>query len=635
MSEDRKYEMLESLEGERSLRSLSLNEVSELNKEIREYLIENVSRTGGHLASNLGAVELSVALHRVFDTPYDHIVWDVGHQAYVHKMLTGRLSKMNTLRQAGGISGFPKRSESEHDCFGAGHSSTSLSAALGFAEADKLSGSDAYTVAVVGDGAFTGGMIHEALNNCSRDLKLIIIINENEMSISKNIGRFAQNMSRIRVKKGYFKFKRRVARVVNGIPFVGKKLFRFIKARKKSLKNALYGSNIFEDLGLYYLGPVNGNDYNTVEELLREAKGLGESVVIHIKTKKGKGYKPAEENPSFYHGMPPAGKKQEGKTYSEVFGETAVSLAESDPKVCTITAAMCEGTGLSEFRKRFPERFFDVGIAEEHAVTFAAGLSANGYTPIFAVYSTFLQRGYDQLIHDAALQSLPVVFGIDRAGLNACDGATHNGVFDVAFMSEIPGLYIYTPATLEGLRLSLTEAVNKRQLAAVRYPSGREEGIIKERFYGDTMPDSIAIRTTLPKDRREEFQVLIVTHGRIAKEALEAEDKLKVKGITACTVLCEFIKPYDKLADLVEKYLPSSPCAVVFVEEEIRSGGFGMMLSYELRERKRFRNKHFDIVALNSGFEIRGTGKTMYESARVSADFIVDSALKIRKKYMD
>ena len=445
------YKILDKIDSPEDLKSLEPEEIELLNEEIRDFLIDNVSRNGGHLASNLGVVELSVAIHRVFDSPKDHIIWDVGHQSYVHKLLTGRRAEFDTLRTPGGISGFVKRAESEHDCFGAGHSSTSISAALGFAEADHLNGSDAYTIAVVGDGAFTGGMIHEGLNNCRKDLKLIIILNENEMSISKNIGQFAKNLSKLRMRPGYFKAKRFTGNVLKHVPFVGKHLFRFALRVKKAFKNMMYGSNYFEDMELYYLGPIDGNDYESMEKILTEAKKLKESAVIHIKTVKGKGYDPAEESPDKYHGVAPNNTKKKRKTLTDVFGECVCELAEGDERICAITAAMCDGTGLNGFKEKYPDRFFDVGIAEEHAVTFGAGLAASGMKPLVAIYSTFLQRSYDNVIHDVALQKLPVTLCIDRAGLNSRDGATHHGIFDVAFLSHIPNMTIYTPTTEESL----------------------------------------------------------------------------------------------------------------------------------------------------------------------------------------
>ena len=510
----KKYKYFDYISSPDDIKHLNTSEIVMLNEEIRDFLIENVSKTGGHLASNLGVVELSVALHKVFESPKDHIIWDVGHQSYVHKILTGRKDAFNTLRKSGGISGFPKITESKHDAFGTGHSSTSISAALGFAEADKLNGSDAYTIAVVGDGAFTGGMIHEGLNNCKKDLRLVIVLNENEMSISKNIGSFAKSLSKLRIDPKYYKAKRFTERALRHIPLVGKHIFSLMLKIKKVFKNIMYGSNYFEDLGLYYIGPVDGNDYESVEKALNEAKSLKGGAVVHIKTVKGKGYEPAEREPSLYHGLVPTETQNTDETFSEAFGEVICELAEHDEKICAITAAMCDGTGLVSFRKRFSERFFDVGIAEEHAVTFAAGLAADGMKPIVAVYSTFLQRAYDNIIHDVALQNLPVTFCIDRAGLNGKDGATHHGIFDVAFLSHIPNMTIYTPVTKNGLREALIKAVSSGMPAAIRYASGGEEGRLKNEFYSfDDAIDPDFIKTNYSKD--DTADVLIISYGKI------------------------------------------------------------------------------------------------------------------------
>jgi len=365
MTEQNSIRYLHSIHSPSDMKNIPVSEMPQLADEIRQELVRITSVNGGHLASNLGVVELTMALHRVFETPKDHIIFDVGHQSYVHKMLTGRYRDMETLRQAGGISGFTNRRESEHDCFGAGHSSTSLSAALGFAISDRLHGSDAYTIAVVGDGAYTGGMIHEALNNCRKDLNLIIIMNENEMSISKNIGRFATNLSKLRASSGYFRTKRATGLFLKKIPLIGAALFRFVRGVKKTFKNTLYGSNYFESMGLTYLGPIDGNDYAAVEQLLREAKKLNESVVVHLKTKKGKGFAPAEHAPDVYHGMNPCNRpKAATKSFSETMGLYLTEMAKADERICAVTAAMCDGTGLNPFKEALPTRFFDVGIAE-------------------------------------------------------------------------------------------------------------------------------------------------------------------------------------------------------------------------------------------------------------------------------
>ncbi len=601
------------------LRALPGEAIPALCREIRDTLVETVTQNGGHLASNLGAVELSVAMHRVFDCPRDHFIFDVGHQSYVHKLLTGRYEDFHTIRQGGGLSGFTKRSESEYDCFGAGHSSTSLSAALGFAQGDRMAGSDAYTVAVVGDGAFTGGMIHEALNNITPGLRLIIIINENEMSISKNIGRFATHMARLRRKSGYFKTKKGITRFIKRIPLIGGGLFRAIRDIKKAVKNALYGSNYFEDMGLYYLGPADGNDYEAVEALLTEAKRQNESVVIHLKTRKGKGYAPAEADPGRYHGMAPAGKVAE-ENFSHRLGEILIEEAKKDDRICAITASMSEGTGIESFHAACPDRFFDVGIAEEHALTFAAGLAADGYKPVTAIYSSFMQRAYDQIIHDIALQKLPVLMCIDRAGLNPGDGPTHHGIFDVSFLSAIPNVTIYAPVTFAGLALSVRTALEKGVPAAIRYPNGGEDGRLRATFYPDGDPTDIGVRESDPA-RAETPAAVIITHGRITREALAARDRLAEEGVFVGILLCEYLKPYDRLAEEVAGRLPDG-VPVLFLEEEIRAGGFGMMLSDALIRNGGMGGRAYTIMATDDSFVGQTRPEPIYRTAGVDAEAV-------------
>ncbi len=623
MSENRQY--LSEIHSPSDVQVLPAEAIPALCREIRDTLVETVSENGGHLASNLGAVELSVAIHRVFDCPRDHIIFDVGHQSYVHKLLTGRYDRFATLRRGGGISGFTKRSESEYDCFGAGHSSTSISAALGFAQADRMNGSDAYTVAVIGDGAFTGGMVHEALNNITPGLRLVIIVNENEMSISKNIGRFATHMARLRRKSGYFNAKAGISRVIKKIPLVGKGLFALIRDTKKAFKNAMYGSNYFEDLGLYYLGPADGNDYESVETLLREAKRLNDCVVIHLKTRKGKGYEPAEKDPGYFHGMPPAGTAPK-ENFSQRLGKILIEEAEGDDRLCAITASMSEGTGLESFRAARPDRFFDVGIAEEHALTFAAGLSAGGYHPVTAIYSTFMQRAYDQIIHDIALQELPVLMCIDRAGLNQGDGATHHGIFDVAFLSSIPGMTIYTPITFGGLARSVHTALAAGKPAAIRYPNGEENPAVIEVFYPNGEPSDIGVRADF--DKRDPVQAVLIVHGRMVSEAMAAKALLAERGVTAGILLCEYLKPYDRLAAEVADMLPDG-AVVLFAEEEIRAGGFGMTLSDELERSHGFAARHFTVMAVDDSFVIQDKPEPILRTAGVDASAMADRVQRL------
>lgn len=628
-----KGKILDGLRSPSELGALTDAELSSLAEELRATLVDTIVPgegrlgRGGHLASNLGVVELTLALHRVFDSPHDHIIWDVGHQSYVHKLLTGRKDDFPTLRTPGGLSGFTKRSESEHDPFGAGHSSTSLSAALGIARAEKLRGGDGYTIAVVGDGAFTGGLIQEALNNCenTKGLRLIIIINENEMSISRNIGSFAKSISRIRTRAGYFRTKAATRNILSHIPLIGKPTVKLITKLKKGLKDLLYGSNYFENLGLYYLGPIDGHDRAAVERLLAEAKKFDEGVVLHIKTRKGRGYEPAEKDPGKYHSVAPEGAAP-GGGFSRAFGAALVEEATNDGRLCAITAAMCGGTGLDTFRKLFPERFFDVGIAEGHAVTFAAGLAAGGAHPVAAIYSTFLQRAYDNIIHDAALQELPVLIGVDRAGLSASDGATHHGIFDVAFLSSIPNVTIYTPATYDVLKMTLHTALSRGGTVAVRYPNAVEDPAVVSHFYPDGAPDSPGVRVydTLPSPR-----VAIAMHGRMASAVLRVSEKLAEQGIGCRLLLCEYIKPYDRLAEEISHSLSDDLCLFVTVEEEIRAGGFGMLLCDMLERRGAFARGELRrlMIATDDSFALPDAGSDVYRAAGVDDDSILNRIL--------
>ncbi len=623
----REIKYLNKIHSPADFKSISEQEMPALAEEIRAELVRTVSENGGHLASNLGVVEMTMAIHRVFDSPKDHIIFDVGHQSYVHKLLTGRYGRFSTLRTSGGISGFTNREESEHDCFGAGHSSTSLSAGLGFAISDKLNGADAYTVVVVGDGAYTGGMIHEALNNCRRDLNLIIVLNENEMSISKNIGRFAQNLSRLRARPGYFKTKKATGAFLKKIPLIGRFCFRCVLSVKKMMKNLLYGSNYFESMGLTYLGPIDGNDYFAVESLLGEAKKLGESVVVHLKTVKGKGYMPAEKAPDIYHGMSPSHAcSTQTKRFSETMGDKLCALAESDTRICAITAAMCDGTGLCSFKEKYPQRFFDVGIAEEHALTFAAGLAANGMKPVVALYSTFLQRGFDNVIHDIALQRLPVVICVDRAGLNSADGATHHGMFDVAFLSEIPNLKIYTPATNKVLEMCLEQALTEQLPCAIRYPNGYEDEKINSEFYKTESASVLGAKSNFSKD--EKLDTVIIAHGRMVSSALSAAANLNESSNRAGVILLEMLKPYEDCAQSIARLLPSAECRLIFLEEEIRSGGMGMNICDKLLKYDIAKNKDIRIMAVDDSFLTeRQVGESIYKSAHIDVESICEMAL--------
>ena len=608
-----KYPLIARAENREELKKMGKDELFPLCSEIREFLIEKVTENGGHLASNLGVVELTVALHRVFDFPNDHLIFDVGHQSYTHKILTGRREGFDKLRKRGGMSGFTKREESQFDCFGAGHSSTSVSAAIGFAEAERMNGSDKYTVAVLGDGAFTGGMVHEALNNCRRDLKLIIILNENEMSISKNTGAFASLIAKIRASKSYYKNKRRTVKIIKKIPLIGKGLFALIKKIKKGFKNKLYKSNYFEDLGLYYLGPVDGNDMARVERLLSEAKSANQSTVIHLRTVKGRGYMPAEKDPGAFHSVSPKGTEKV-KNFSSRMGEVLTELASENEKICAVTAAMASGTGLVGFEKAHPDRFFDVGIAEEHALTFCAGLAANGYKPYFAVYSSFLQRGYDNLIHDIALQNLPVTVLVDRAGISEGDGATHHGIFDVSFLMQIPNMSIFAPASFASLERIMMNTQTSMTPVAVRYSNC---GDIKE-FSGFA-----PVSDFVYKNFENECETVIITYGKIVSEAVKAAKKIDSCGV----ILIEQIKPMKPICDVLNGILPKNVKNVIFLEEGIKNGGAGMVLGQEISLPDGCRYIH---LGIDDVFDTPLATGNIYSDFGIGADDII-GAIKIQK----
>ncbi|MBQ7728520.1 MAG: 1-deoxy-D-xylulose-5-phosphate synthase [Clostridia bacterium] len=585
-----------------------------LAQEIRNFLITHVSKTGGHLASNLGVVELTIAIHRVFDLPTDHLIFDVGHQSYVHKILTGRKDRFDSLRRSGGLSGFTRRDESVYDCFGAGHSSTSLSAAIGFAEADHLLGKQVKTVALVGDGAFTGGMIHEAMNNLKKDRQIVIILNENEMSISKNIGRFASHLAKIRTRTGYYKAKNAAGRTLKRIPLIGHLTFAAIRKVKKTIKNSLYGSNYFEDLGIYYLGPVDGHNITNLISVLGEARDYSGISLVHVKTQKGKGYPPAEENPNAFHGISPASShRSDGPNFSTIAGTKLTELASKDEKICAITAAMCEGTGLTAFRNAHPDRYFDVGIAEEHAVTFAAALAASGFKPVFAVYSTFLQRSYDQLIHDCALQNLPITLCIDRAGLSSGDGPTHHGIFDVSMLLQLPDADITVPVTGRSLERALEEALSSEhpgQIRAIRYPNDTECSLIVSHFGLEEQSGWDCRLDPLFLDHPD---AVLLTYGRIVKEAIKAQDRLLSEGIRLGIGLFEKIDAYDPVFDAVRQM--KKP--FIILEEGILQGGFGERVEHL------YHDLDLTVMAIEQPFATAQEGQTVWDAMGLGSDAIV------------
>jgi len=615
-----KYPLLKTIDSPSDLKKLSYDELDVLCAEIRTLLIENVDLSGGHLASNLGVVELTIALHRVLDLPSDKIVFDVGHQCYTHKLLTGRRELFDTLRSAGGLSGFTKRSESEFDAFGAGHSSTSVSAALGLAIADKMQGKDNVTVALLGDGAFTGGIVHEALNNIPANLPFIIVLNENEMSISKNTGAFASHIAKIRNTGSYYKAKKRTRNFVSRIPLIGKPMINAMISAKQFLKNAIYSSNYFEDMGLFYIGPVDGHDVQRLESAMRDAISRKTGVIIHVKTTKGKGLSAAEQNPGLYHSVTPKSKRSDCATFSSVFGNVLCEKAKDDEKICAITAAMADGCGLTRFAEQFPDRLFDVGIAEEHAAIFAAGLAAGGMKPVFAVYSTFLQRAYDCVIHDVALQDLPVVFAVDRAGLAAADGPTHHGIYDVAFLSTIPGVEIWSPYDYDSLKVAFDSAMTAKGPVCIRYPSGAAN-------------ESIVNRVPIERgDIRLSFEGecdgYVITYGRIVTEAIHACDTLSDMGKKVKIILLNRLRPYDDIADQVLAELASKDAPIVFLEEGIRTAGASENLYRTMHEKSDFRQRSVKILAVDGEFGFSKKGEKLYKTLGISADDVVNAFVR-------
>ncbi len=607
--------LLETIHSPDDVKRLDAEQLDTLASEVREEILRVVSRNGGHLSSNLGVVELTIALHRVFSTPEDSILFDVGHQSYVHKLLTGRREAFDTLRQYGGISGFQRPAESPHDAFGAGHSSTSISAALGIATANRLAGKDFYTVAVIGDGAFTGGMAYEALNNCAGNDRLIIVLNDNTMSIARNVGALDNYLNRFRNSAKYFRIKNRVKRAFQRIPFIGEGLVSLCKRVKGWLRKRLVRENLFEHLGLHYYGPLDGNDESLLETVLREAKEDGCCSVVHVCTRKGKGYPYAEERPDLYHGIgrfdletgspEPCGDGRE--CYSEAFGQTLCRLAERDERICAVTAAMPDGTGLTDFRKKFPERFFDVGIAEEHAVTFACGLAAKGYKPVFAVYSTFAQRAYDQLLHDCALQGLPIVLALDRAGLVGPDGVTHHGLFDVAFLGQFPGWTLFAPDSLAELRECLERAVDCPGPAAVRYPKGTECGAFSGRFerFGDLFRADFG-------EAEAELSVVLLTYGRLTENVCRAAELLadggrKVRVLRAMKLFPLAAEEFEALCGLF-----GSAERVCVLEEGVRAGGFGERLIARCAQCGETDKHTFRLRAIDGELPLHGANAALY-----------------------
>ncbi len=558
------------------VRKLDAKEKEKLCEEIRSLIIETVSNNGGHLSANLGVVELSVALLSVFDPPKDNVVWDVGHQAYTYKLLTGRYKDFKTIRTEGGLSGFPNKDENDCDIFTSGHSSASISSALGASEADFHQNKSNFTVAVIGDGALTGGLAYEGLNNAGRlKRNFIVVLNDNDMSISRNVGSVSRHISHMRSRPGYIKTKNRTEEVLGRIPLIGTGIERFLRWAKKTVKKFLYRSNIFEDLGFRYYGPFDGHNTEQLTETFEAAKLIDRPVLIHVKTYKGKGYTYAEQAPGTFHGLSgfnvETGETGESyESFSEIFGKKMLRLAKENEKICAVTAAMEYGTGLSHFKSAFPDRFYDVGIAEEHAVTFSGGLSAKGMIPVLAVYSTFLQRAYDEIIHDISLQGNKAVLAIDRCGFVGEDGKTHNGLFDAAFLRTVPGITVYSPSFYDELEMQLEFLLNDHNtLSAIRYPRGGE--LYKPAYYN-------ASTSNYEVYGGEKAEIIIVSYGRLFSAAAKVYDELSKKGQSVKLIKINRIIPLDN--NLISECMSAK--RVFFFEEGIEAGGIGEAFSYNL-----------------------------------------------------
>ena len=617
------YDILDKINSPADVKQLSFEELTLLAEEVRHFMIDSVSATGGHLASSLGVVELTLAIYQAFDLPRDQIVWDVGHQTYAHKILTGRKERFHTLRQYGGLSGFPKAEESEYDVFNTGHSSTSISAALGLCEARNLSGDDHYVAAIIGDGALTGGMAYEALNDAGPLKKnFIVILNDNEMSISKNVGGISTYLTKIRSKPGYYKMKARMERILLGIPGIGRPILGALKKLKDNFRHLLTSTTIFEDLGFTYFGPIDGHDMKLLRFVLESAKRIQGPVLVHVLTKKGKGYRFAEESPAEYHGInrfdiesgAPKCPSQ-AENYSSEFGKELLALAEQVPGLCAISAAMPIGTGLSEFAEKCPDRFFDAGIAEQHAVTFAAGLSKGGYTPVFAVYSSFLQRAYDQLLHDVCLQNLHIVFCVDRAGIVGEDGETHQGVYDISFLSAMPNMTVLAPANFNELRQMLRYAVTEHQgPIAIRYPRGGKQACTE---------NAPAFLPGVPHFAASGTDACILSAGTMLEKALAARDILANEGLDIAVLNLRTLSPLDEetIRSLSETYP-----LLITLEDGVRRGGVGEAVAAILT--KTNQKTKLLIKAHENPIVTHGTPELLYEKCRLDARSVADDILK-------
>ena len=610
--------ILEQIKGPEDLKKLTSEELSQLAEEIRAFLIEKISHTGGHLASNLGVVELTIALFRTFDLPEDKIIWDVGHQSYTHKILSGRRMEFDELRQYGGLSGFPKRKESPYDSFDTGHSSTSISAGLGIAQGRDILGEDYKVVSVIGDGALTGGMAYEALNNAARMKKnFIIILNDNKMSISENVGGMSRYLGGLRTGAGYNDLKKNVADTLERIPVVGGRMIDKIKRTKNSIKQLFIPGMLFENMGITYLGPVDGHNIPALCKVLKEAQKLDHAVLVHVLTKKGKGYEPAEKNPAHFHGVSPfdikTGKPLAEKkypTYTDVFSKKLCQLGETHPELVAVTAAMPDGTGVAAFGKKFPDRFFDVGIAEAHAVTSAAGMAAAGLRPVVAVYSSFLQRGYDQILHDVCIQNLPVLFAVDRAGLVGSDGETHQGIFDYSYLTSIPNMSVAAPKNLWELRAMLDFAMDYKAPFAIRYPRGTAYRGLKEFMQPIAYGKGEMIY--------EEENIALLAVGSMVSTGEHVRAKLKEEGVSCTLANARFVKPFDK--ELVDR-LAKNHRLIVTMEENVLQGGFGLPVTAYIHEH--YPQVKVMNIALPDAYVEHGNVSVLIKGLGIDSDSII------------
>ncbi len=615
--------ILDKINASNDVKKLNKDELVPLASEIRDFIINKVSLTGGHLASNLGTVELTIALHRCMNFPDDKLIFDVGHQCYTHKILTGRKDGFDTLRQMGGMSGFPKRDESSSDAFDTGHSSTSISAAMGFMKARELRGTGERIAVVIGDGSMTGGMFYEAINHIGQMKgSIVVVMNDNEMSISRNVGSLSRLLTRLRIGEGYNDLKKGVERKLISIPDIGTKVARSIKRQKDNIKNFLVPGHFVEELGITYIGPVDGHNINEMQSLFEKAFRLGRPILVHVKTKKGKGFAPAEKYPTHFHGVGPFDKrtgreinKKTEPTYTDVFSKTLLSLGETNEKIVAITAAMSRGTGVHEFKKKYPERSVDVGIAEEHAVTFAAGLAAGGYIPVVAIYSSFLQRAYDQILHDVCLQNLHVIFAIDRSGIVPGDGSTHQGIYDTAYLSDMPNLTVIAPKNAVELKDAFDFAINAAGPVAIKYAKGTAYAGLSDK------------EESFEKGKAELIypfsKINILAVGNMVEQAALLREKLlSEKGVSAGLVNVRFIKPLDR--EMVIKTAGNSKKLIV-MEEAILSGSVGEAVSNILFEEEiNTKLYHFYV---NKDILQHGTVKELREDLGISVEQIFEKIL--------